>query len=227
MPKKRHPEIVPLVKRRGSPRPGADDPMSLEVFGSGHRADWHAERWAAWLDDTDHEADAELETLLRACPRQPLLTGLLVLYTLPVGRPTTRALLRKTQREIAAGQRALVRLSQLPLAWLDGSGLAPAGLWLDLAGVNMQLAPLVRAAEGTRVEDLAETHLMARLTALVRAATGQWHDRELAALVSVFLGRTFSDGAKARAEWRRRNRPLVRSYLSTLRQAVRKLRERP
>jgi hypothetical protein len=210
----------PLAKRNGSPRPDSDSWLSAEIFGIGERRTWNAARWLQWLDDIDGDDDGALEPLLREDEnplRDQIVDHLLTLYALPVARPTTRAAVTKIERSIRQANRELIELQQMGISWLPGAKFPPEDLSLKLTEASMKLGNFSRGVGRAHLEDVAETHLLARLTALAHLSTGHWQDAAIAGAISLFLGRSFAEGVKARSEWRRRNRGLIRAYMKSFR----------
>jgi hypothetical protein len=203
--------------------PGA---LSDTIYGR-NGVEWNAEAWFEWLDETEHEADGAVETLLADCPRQELLRLLLALYTLPVVRPMTCSALRKARRVLQQAQRELNRLHEMRLMFWGP--VVARSIWFDLFDVGNQLQQLEVLLRGRRAKNVIETLLLARLTAFVRVYTDGWHDADISALLSVFLGREFAAvqkasaktgpraaaraAAKGREVWRQRNRHPLDFYL--------------
>jgi hypothetical protein len=164
----------PLVKRNGSPRPDSDSWLSAEIFGTGERRTWNAVPWLQWLDDIGGDDDGALEPLLREDEnplRDQIVDHLLTLYALPVARPTTRAAVTKIERSIRLVNRELIALQQMGIWWLPGAKFPPEDLSLKLTEASMKLGNFSRGVGRARLQDVAETHLLARLTALAHLST--------------------------------------------------------
>jgi hypothetical protein len=243
MPSSRSPgandRIQPLIKRRGSPRPGQGDSRSRAIFGAhpfsfGWSRAWNAEAFAEWLETAAHEAEGAFEGLLEAgCERAELADLVLGLYVLPLDVPVPERRLRQDERAVSDARGRLTALQKTGVVAFGGVKVSSETL-LALQTIEEELRTIGNVTRHLKGRRVMETVLLARLTAFVHVRDWQrtrrrehqlgrdaataldskrgWHDSEVGDLATTFLGGTLADPAKAHAEWRKRNRGRIRVF---------------